>query len=79
MSVKETCTTVMLGIPQPRKGDDMEQHESNPWNDGYSARYNCKERNTNPYFDCTGDPIHADAQKWDEGWFFADSEIKTMP
>lgn len=56
----------------------MDNIKYHPWNDGYSARYNCKERNTNPYFDCTGDPIHTDAEKWDEGWFFADSEIRTM-
>lgn len=57
----------------------MEQHESNPWNDGYSARYNCKERHTNPYLDCADDPEkQLDAAEWDAGWFFAYSEIRTM-
>lgn len=49
----------------------------NPWNEGYGARYDCKPRDGNPYAWPLLNSRKA-FQEWDEGWFFADSEIRTM-
>lgn len=50
------------------------------WYDGYRARHNGKLRSTNPI--ARNDPrkvfLRSKYKRWDEGWEFADTQIRGM-